>query len=167
MGEDDMLSNVEVKDLVRTRGPHQPRHPLLPHPIITFTHCWLDLDDGLPPAFAAFDMIDVVDVVPYLTILKRTGEGIYTIDFAGSAIAALSGEDPTGKRVTRGAPAQGDVNWFERCEIAIAHADMNVSNGVLHPPQTSSIDYVSADFPFRDDDGALTHVICVTVPKLN
>lgn len=161
------ISALDIKGLARERGAHQPSHPLLPPPIIAFTQYWLKLAEGRTPTWASFDMMDVAEAAPYLTILKVRGESACDLEFVGSGMTAIIGEDITGQRVTESSPIVGDVNWFERAKVTVDRADIHVDNGTINPEYTSEIEYVSADFPFSDDTGAVTHVICITVAKLN
>lgn len=161
------VSALDIKSLARERGPHMPSHTMLPPPILAFTQYWLGLADGRTPNWAAFDMFDVAETAPYLTILKSRGEHAVDLEFVGSAITAVAGEDLTGSSATRTNPVVGDMDWFNRARPAIDSADIQVSSGTIHPPYTSAIEYVSADFPFKDETGAIAHIVCVTVAKLN
>ena len=44
-------------------------------------------------------MMDVGDIVPYLTILRCNPDNSFTFTFTGSAVSAIIGEDLTGQSV--------------------------------------------------------------------
>ncbi|MBL8645247.1 MAG: hypothetical protein JNK21_15045 [Rhodospirillaceae bacterium] len=161
------ITALDIKTLARDRGPHRPSHPLLPHPVIGFTQYWLNLGegDGLPD-WSGYDLMDVADHAPYLTVLRLGADGVH-VEFVGSAVTALVGEDFAGAKVTRDNPKIADIDWYSRAQNAATTSDIQVASGKVHPPYTSDFDYVSADFPFRDEKGQITHVVCVTVAKLN
>lgn len=161
------ISSLDIKTMARTRGAHQPGHPLLPAQVLAFTNYWLALNNGHVPAWSAFDMLKVSDAAPYLTVLRRCGAGVYEIEFAGSAVAAMAGEDLTGKRVNRIYPMQGEIDWFSRVLAAAEHSDVNFSSGTINAPHTPAIEYVGADFPFKGDGGDPDIVVCLTMAKLN
>ncbi|MBL8628239.1 MAG: hypothetical protein JNM81_01330 [Rhodospirillaceae bacterium] len=154
--------------MARDRGPHRPHHPLLPHPVIGFTQHWLNLgNNGSLPQWSAFDLRDVGENAPHLTILKIASDGSVDVEFVGSAVSALVGEEFAGTSATAENPTICDIDWYNRAQAAADQSDIQVSNGKVNPPYTSEIEYVSADFPFRGDDGQISHVVCVTVAKLN
>jgi hypothetical protein len=159
---------LDVKRVARERGAHLPQHPMLSHAILAFTRYWLKLGGGRPPAWADFDMMGAGDALPYLTIFKCSGESSFTIEFTGSAISALAGEDLAGRKVTFIDHAHGDIDWFERVCGAVKKADIQLSTGSTSPAYTSSLDFVAADFPFMDGGGnVVNRVVCLTIPKLN
>jgi hypothetical protein len=159
---------LDVKRVARDRGDHQPQHPLFSHSILAFTRYWLKLGEGRAPVWADFDMIVVADALPYLTVFKCDGNSRFTIEFTGSAIAALAGEDLSGRQVTFLDPAQADIDWFERVRTTAKTADIHLSTGSTKPAYTASLDFVAADFPFMDDTGqTVSRVVCLTVPKMN
>jgi hypothetical protein len=160
--------SLDIKRLARDRGPGQPRHPFLPPQIIAFTQHWLSLAEGAMPRWPQFDMIDVPDAVPYLALLKCRGERALDVTFVGSAVTALTDGDLQGGHVIVASSILGDIDWYQRAKAAVELTDIQVATGVVNPPYTSAIDYVSADFPFLGEVGdAVEYVACVTVPKLN
>ena len=162
------INTLDIRRVAQTRTAGQPRHPLLPPPILAFTQRWLTLAEGRTPSWSSFDMTNVGDTLPYLTILKCRGEKSFDVEFVGSAITALAGEDLTGSKVSPVKPVLGDIDWYSRARPTVDLADIQVATGTINPPYTSPIDYVSADFPFTTESGsAVSHVVCVTVAKLN
>jgi hypothetical protein len=160
--------NLDVKTLARERGAHRPRHPLLPSAVLAFTRYWMKLSQTRPPRWSLFHMIDVQDIAPYITVLKCEGGSTYTVEFMGSAVSTMLGEDLTGARVTQASPTFADIDWFERCRAAVARHDLVVSNGSATPPHTSRIDFVGADYPFMDEAGIeVSRVVALTVATVN
>jgi|GEM_PF-2397249 len=160
--------SLDIKQLARDRVPSQPRHPLLPPQIITFTRRWLSLADGFTPRWAQFDMLDVADSVPYLTVLKARGERAFDVEFVGSAVTALTDGLISVGKVIIPSSVLGDIAWVGRAKLAVDLADIQVATGTVNPPYTSAIDYVAADFPFLGEAGAAVETIaCVTVPRVN
>jgi subtilisin family serine protease len=162
------IGALDIKSLARDQGPHRPSHPLLPHPVIGFTQYWLNLGegDGLPQ-WSTFDLMDLGENAPHLTVLKINTDNTVDVEFVGSAVTALVGEDFAGMSASADKPMICEIDWYNRAIAAADQSDIQVGNGKVNPPYTSEIEYVSADFPFRDDDGHITHVVCVTVAKLN
>lgn len=159
---------IDVKSIARHRGPHQPRHPTLPPAILAFTKYWMQLGEPRPPTWARFQMLDVLDIVPYLTVFKCHGEPCFTVEFMGSAVAAMLGEDMTGAEFTASTPTVAEIDWFERCLGAIERRDVNTVAGTANPQYTSKLEYVGADFPFLDDRGAeVSYVVALTVGRTN
>ncbi|MDX2221638.1 MAG: hypothetical protein SFV21_02750 [Rhodospirillaceae bacterium] len=160
--------HLDVKTLARERGAHRPRHPLMPPAVLAFTRYWMRLSQTRPPRWSLFHMIDVQDIAPYVTVLRCDGGSAFTVEFMGSAVATMLGEDLTGTRVTQASPTFADIDWFERCRAAIAHHDVVVSNGSATPKHTSRIDFVAADYPFMDDAGVdVSRVVALTVATVN
>jgi hypothetical protein len=160
--------SLDIKRLARDRNPSQPRHPLLPPPIIAFTRHWLSLADGKTPRWPQFDMLDVTEALPYLTILKCRGERAYDVVFVGSAVTALSDGELHAKHVIIANSVLGDIDWVARARAAVELNDIQVTTSTLTPPYTSAIDVVAADFPLLGEVGsAVDYVACVTVPRLN
>jgi hypothetical protein len=161
------IGALDIKTLARDRAPHRPSHPLLPHPVIGFTQHWLNLGDGADaPLWSAFDLMDVGDHAPYLTVLKVSDNAV-EVEFVGSAVTALVGEDFAGTTATAANPSICEINWYDRAQAAVDKLDIQVGSGKVNPPYTSEIEFVSADFPFKDEMGNVTHVVCVTVAKVN
>jgi hypothetical protein len=160
--------SLDIKQLARERSPSQPRHSLLPPPILAFTRHWLNLADGFTPRWPQFDMLDVADAVPYLTVLKARGERAFDVEFVGSAVTALTDGLIAAGKVIIPSSVLGDIAWVGRAKLAMDLADIQVATGSVNPPYTSSIEYVSADFPFLGEAGAAVETVaCVTIPKVN
>jgi hypothetical protein len=159
---------LDIKQLARNRGPGQPRHPLLPPPIIAFTQHWLSLAQGFTPRWPLFDMLGVADAVPYLAVFKARGARAFDVEFVGSAVTALTDGDLAAGRVVVPSSILGDIDWVGRAKATLELNDILVATGTVNPPYTSAIDYVSADFPFLGEaGGTVERVVCMTVPKLN
>ena len=159
---------VDVKDVARKRGADSPQHPLLPAQVLAMTRHWLALGGKTPPHWTQFEMMDVGDTVAYLTVLRCNADNTFTFTFTGSAVSAILGEDLTGRTVSLDQPICGEIDWYRRCKPVADIADVQVLSGATNPPYTSPIDFIAADFPFMDDaGGAVSHIIGVTVAKLN
>jgi hypothetical protein len=159
---------LDVKAVARNHGADLPQHSLLPPQVLAMTRHWLALGGKTPPAAAQFDMMDVGDIVPYLTILRVNPDNSFTFTFTGSAVSAIIGEDLTGRTVTAGQAVLGEIDWFRRCRPVAEVADIQVLAGAIAPSHTSPIDFIAADFPLMDDaGGAVTEIVGVTVARLN
>jgi hypothetical protein len=159
---------IDVKTVARQRGPHQPRHPILPTAILEFTKHWMALSEDRPPAWSHFQMLDVLEVVPYLTVFRRRAETRFQVEFMGSAVSAMLGEDLTGTEFTPSSPTVAEIDWFERCLSATEQRDVLTMTGSANPLYTSRIDFVGADFPFLDEAGDdVSYIVCLTVAKVN
>ena len=91
---------LDVKAVARKRGADLPHHPLLPPPVLQLTRHWLKLGGKTPPAWSQFEMMDVSDVVPYLTVLRCNPDNTFTFIFTGSAVSTILSEDLTGHTVS-------------------------------------------------------------------
>jgi hypothetical protein len=159
---------LDVKSVARLRGDHQPRHPLLPPAVLAFTKYWMKLSERRPPRWSLFQLVDARDAAPYITIFKCHGEASFTVEFMGSAVSAMLGEDLTGLRFSRSSPTVAEIDWFERCLSALENRDLHVVTGTANPQYTSKIEYVGADFPFLEDGGDdVTRVVTLTVGRTN
>ncbi|MBY0508552.1 MAG: hypothetical protein K2P94_00230 [Rhodospirillaceae bacterium] len=164
---------LDVKAVARTHGADLQQHSLLPPQVLALTRHWLALSGKTgggktPPAAAQFEMMDVGDIVPYLTILRVNPDNTFTFTFTGSAVSAIIGEDLTGRTVTAGQAVLGEIDWFRRCRPVAEVADIQVLAGAISPSHTSPIDFIAADFPLMDDaGGAVTEIVGVTVARLN
>lgn len=159
---------LDVKAVARKRGADLPQHPLLPQQVLALTRYWLTLGGKTPPTWSQFEMIDIGDAVPYLSILRCNPDNTFTFTFMGSAVAAVLGEDLTGCTVSAANPAWGEIDWYRRCKPVADVADIQALAGKTNPPYTSPIEFVAADLPFMDDAGAaVSHIVGVTVARLN
>lgn len=159
---------LDVKSVARQRGPHQPRHPVLPPAILAFTKHWIGLSEDKPPRWESFQMIDVMEVVPYITIFKCVGGSAFAIEFMGSGVSAMLGEDLTGMEFDSSTPTVAEIDWYERCLAATEQRDVSVITGTANPQYTSKIDFVGADFPFLEDSGEdIAYIVALTVGKTN
>ena len=159
---------LDVKAVARKRGADLPQHPLLPAQVLALTRHWLALGGKTPPHWSQFEMMDVGDVVPYLTVLRCHPDHTFTFMFMGSAVSAVLGEDLTGCAVTAREAVWGEIDWYRRCKPVADVADIQLLSGSTNPPYTSPIDFIAADFPFMDDaGGAVSYVVGVTVARLN
>jgi len=159
---------LDVKAVARKRGADLPQHPLLPQQVLAFTRHWLALGGKTPPLWSQFNMMDVGDIVPYLTMLRCNPDNSFTFTFMGSAVSAILGEDLSGCTVSAIDAVWGEIDWFRRCKPVADVADIQVLSGATNPPYTSPIDFIAADFPFMDDaGGAVSHIIGVTVARMN
>jgi hypothetical protein len=159
---------VDVRAVARKRGADLPQHPLLPQQVLALTRHWLTLGGKTPPAWAQFEMMDMGDIVPYLTVLRCNPDNTFTFTFMGSAVSAVLGEDLTGHVASAAAPVWGEIDWYRRCKPVAEIADIQVLSGATNPPDTSPIEFVAADFPFMDDAGAgVSRIVGVTVARLN
>lgn len=159
---------IDVKSIARQRGAHQPRHPTLPPAVLAFTRYWMGLSDQRPPMWPSFQMLNVLELVPYLTVFKCHGDSRFEVEFMGSAVSAMIGEDLTGANFTSSSPTVAEIDWYERCFGAMETRDVSTLVGTANPQYTPKIDYVGADFPFLDDHGHdVSHVVTLTVGKTN
>lgn len=159
---------LDVKAVARKRGADLPQHPLLPAQVLAMTRHWMNLGEGRAPATAQFEMMDVGDLVPYLTILRCNPDNTFTFTFTGSAVSAILGEDLTGYTVSAGDAVRGEIDWYRRCKPVADVGDLQVLAGSTRPQYTSPIDFIAADFPLMDDaGGAVSHIVGVTVTRLN
>ena len=159
---------LDVKAVARKRGADLPQHPLLPSQVLELTRHWMTLGGTTPPAWSQFEMMDVGDVLPYLTILRCNPDNTFTFAFTGSAVSAVLGEDLTGRTVSAGEAVWSGIDWYRRCKPVADVADIQVVTGSMNPAHMSPMDFVAADFPFMDDaGGAVSHIIGVTVARLN
>jgi hypothetical protein len=159
---------LDVKTVAKQRGADRPQHPLLPGQILELTRYWMALGGNVPPAWSQFEMMDVGDIVPYLTILRCNPDNTFTFTFTGSAVSAIIGEDLTGRTVSPGNAVYGEIDWLRRCKPVSDVADIQVVAGAIHPAHMSAIDFVAADFPFMSDaGGAVNYIVGVTVARLN
>jgi hypothetical protein len=159
---------LDMKAVARKRGADLPQHPLLPQQVLAFTRHWLALGGKTPPLWSQFNMMDVGDIVPYLTMLRCNPDNSFTFTFMGSAVSAILGEDLSGCTVSAIDAVWGEIDWFRRCKPVADVADIQVLSGATNPPYTSPIDFIAADFPFMDDaGGAVSHIIGVTVARMN
>jgi hypothetical protein len=159
---------LDVKAVASKRGNDLPQHPLLPAQVLELTRYWMALGGKTPPAWSQFEMMDVGDIVPYLTILRCNPDNSFTFTFTGSAVSAIIGEDLTGQTVGAGRSLYGDIDWMRRCKPVAEIADIQVLAGAIHPAHMSAIDFIAADFPFMSDaGGAVNYIVGVTVARLN
>jgi len=159
---------LDVKAVARNHGADLPQHSLLPPQILAMTRHWLALGGKTPPAAAQFEMMDVGDIVPYLTVLRVNPDNSFTFTFTGSAVSAIIGEDLTGRTVTAGQAVLGEIDWFRRCRPVAEVADIQVLAGAISPSHMSPIDFIAADFPLMDDaGGGVTTIVGVTVARIN
>ncbi len=159
---------LDVKAVARRRGADLPQHSILSPPVLGLTRYWLELQHAAAPVWSDFEIMDVGDAVPYLTILECRPDNTFTFKFMGSAVSAFLGQDLTGRTVSIEDPVWGQIDWYRRCKPVSDVADIQVLSGTADPQQTSAIDFIAADFPFMDDSGgAVSHVVGVTVPRLN
>lgn len=159
---------LDVKAVASSRGADLPQHPLLPPHVLQFTRYWMNLAATTRPSWTQFEMMDVADIVPYLTVLRCEPDSSFTFTFTGSAVSAILGEDLTGRTVSLGTPVWGEIDWYRRCKPVAEVADIQVLSGSMTPAHMSAIDFVAADFPFMDDtDGAVSYIVGVTVARLN
>lgn len=159
---------LDVKSVARQRGDEKPRHPLLPPALLAFTNYWMDLRDNLLPRWSAFHLIDVQEMAPYLTIFKCQGDKAFEVEFMGSAVASLLGEDLTGHIFDKSTPTVAEIDWFERCLQVLEKQDLNVFTGSARPHYTSQIEFVGGDFPFVDDGGRdVSRIVTLSVGRAN
>ena len=159
---------LDVKAVARKRGADLPHHPLLPPPVLQLTRHWLKLGGKTPPAWSQFEMMDVSDLVPYLTVLRCNPDNTFTFMFTGSAVSTILSEDLTGHTVSAAEAVWGGIDWYRRCKPVADVADIQVLGGAINPAHMSPIEFIAADFPFMDDaGGAVRYVAGVTVARLN
>lgn len=159
---------LDVKSVAKTRGADLPQHPLLPPQVLQLTRYWMKLGGKTPPGWSQFEMMDLGEIVPYLTVLRCNPDNTFTFAFTGSAVSAILGEDLTGRNVSLKEAVWGEIDWFRRCKPVAEIADIQVLAGSISPAHMSAIDFVAADFPFMDDaGGAVSHIVGVTVARLN
>ncbi|MBM3512586.1 MAG: hypothetical protein FJX59_02605 [Alphaproteobacteria bacterium] len=159
---------LDVKSVARQRGPHQPRHPVLPPAILTFIKHWVGLSEDKPPRWHLFQMLGVMEQVPYLAIFKCVGGSAFMVEFMGSAVSAMIGDDMTGMEFNSSTPTVAEIDWYERCQATLEQRDVTVLTGTANPKYTSKLDYVGADYPFIEDAGDdVAYVVTLTVGKAN
>lgn len=159
---------VDLRAIARKRDAKQTSHPLLPPQILTMTLHWVKLGGKNAPHWSQFELLDVAEIAPYLTIAECVGEHTFHFTFIGSAVSALLSEDLNDRTISLSAPMMGEIDWYRRCKPVSETADLQVLTGKTNPPYTSAIEFLAADFPFTTDaDGAVSHVIGVTVPRVN
>ena len=159
---------LDVRAVARKRGADLPQHPVLAAPVLSLTRHWLTLAGKTRPHWSQFEMLDVGDVIPYLTILQCRPDNTFTFTFMGSAVSAILGEDLTGRTVSARDPVWGEIDWYRRCKPVAEIADIQVLSGATNPSFTSPIDFIAADFPFMDEaGGAVSHIVGVTVARVN
>ncbi|MCB2107811.1 MAG: PAS domain-containing protein [Rhodobacteraceae bacterium] len=159
---------IDLKSVARERGAHQPRHPLVPAAILAFTRYWMKLSESRPPAWSLFNLVDIQEIAPYITVMRANGNGTYEIEFMGSAVSTMVGEDLTGTQISRLNAETAEIDWLERWRAAAEKNDLNLSTGAANPQYTSRIEFVAADFPFVEDGRAdISHVVALTVAKVN
>ena len=159
---------LDVKTVARQRGAEKPRHPLLPPALLAFTNYWMNHRDQHLPRWSAFHLIDVQALAPYITIFKCRGDQEFEVEFMGSAVSTMVGEDMTGMRFTAMTATVAEIDWFERCLSALEKQDVQAFLGSANPMYTSRIDYVGGDFPFVDDSGRdVSRIVTLTVGRAN
>jgi len=159
---------LDVKTVARERGDEAPRHPLLPPTLLDFTNYWMDLRDNLLPRWHAFHLVDVQAMAPYLTIFKCRDDQEFEVEFMGSAVASLLGEDLTGRVFNKSTPTVAEIDWFERCLQVLEKQDLNVFTGSANPLYTSQIEFVGGDYPFVDDGGRdVSRIVTLSVGRAN
>ena len=157
---------LDVKTVARQRGAEKPRHPLLPPALLAFTNYWMDFRDQKLPRWDRFHLVDVQALAPYITIFKCSGEQEFEVEFMGSAVSTMLGEDLTGQRFNRMSATVAEIDWFERCLSVLEKQDLNVFTGSANPIYTSVIDYVGGDFPFVDEGGRdVSRIVTLTVGR--
>jgi hypothetical protein len=168
--------NVDVKaaaeapagEMSGDLGGERLRRSFLPPQILAFTRYWLKLGGTVAPVWPQFDQTTLADIAPYFTIARCHTEEIFTFTFAGKAIAALLGEDLTGRTVNATASLWGEIDWYRRWKPVAQTAEIQVLSGSTNPPYTAGVEFIGADFPFlRQGGGAVSHVVSVTVARMN
>lgn len=157
---------LDVKAVARRRGPAPTPHPVLPHQVLTLTRHWLALGGKTPPLWSQFEMMDVADLVPHLTILRCNPDNSFLFTFMGSSISSVLGEDLSGCLVDERHAAMAEIDWYRRCRPVADIADVQVLSGSTNPPYTSPVEFVAADFPFMDEGGAaVSHIAGITITR--
>jgi len=170
MGFSDHLRSidVDVRAMARKREAQPAAHSSLPAQILTMTRHWLKWGGKSSPRWSQFELLDVAEIAPYLTIAECRDEHTFHFTFIGSAVSALLGEDVTDRTISLAAPTMGEIDWYRRCKPVSETADLRVLTGKTNPPYTSAVEFVAADFPFvADADGGVSHVVGITVPRVN
>ena len=159
---------IDIRAIVRGRDAGQTSHPMLPRQILTMTRHWLKLGGKVTPRWSQFELLDVTEIAPYLTIAECLAEHTFHFSFIGSAVSALLGEDLSERTISMIAPVMGEIDWYRRCKPVSETADLQVLSGKTNPPYTAPVEFMAADFPFTTDaDGAASHIVGVTVPRVN
>ncbi len=157
---------VDVKAVARRHSHGSAQHPVLPQQVLTLTRHWLALGGKTPPLWSQFEMMDMADLVPHLTILRCNPDNSFLFTFMGTSIAAVLGEDLSGCIVNARHPVLAEIDWHQRCKPVADIADLQVLSGTTNPPYTSPIEFIAADFPFMDErSGAVSHIAGVTVAR--
>ncbi len=158
---------VDVKALAR-QSKGQRADVVLPPQILTMTRYWLKLGGKSTPHWPQFQILAVAEIVPYLTIAECLSDGSFSFAFVGSAVAAFLGEDLGNRAISAATPVLGEIDWYRRCVPVSESADIQVLSGRTDPPYTSAVEFMAADFPFvTDAEGTVSHVVGVTVPRVN
>jgi len=159
---------IDIRAMARGGTLAQTSHPAMPAQILTLTRHWLKLGGRGAPQWSQFELLDVAEVAPYLTIAECLAEHTFHFTFIGSAVSALLGEDVRDRTISLISPMLGEIDWYRRCKPVSDTADLQVLTGKTNPPYTAPVEFTAADFPFMtDSDGAVSHIIGVTVPRVN
>jgi hypothetical protein len=84
---------IDIRAMARGGTLAQTSHPAMPAQILTLTRHWLKLGGRGAPQWSQFELLDVAEVAPYLTIAECLAEHTFHFTFIGSAVSALLGED--------------------------------------------------------------------------
>jgi hypothetical protein len=156
---------VDVKAVARHRGPGA-QHPVLPPQVLALTRHWLALGGKTPPLWSQFEMMDVAELVPHLTILRCNPDDSFLFTFMGARISSVLGEDLCGCIVNLRHPVLAEIDWYRRCRPVADIADVQVHSGMTNPPYTSPLEFIAADFPFMDEGGgAVSHIAGITIAR--
>ncbi len=170
MSFSDHLRSVglDVRAIARTQHTKQPAHLVLPPQILAMTRYWLKIGGKGTPRWSQFQLLDVAEIAPYITVAEAVAEQTFHFTFIGSAISALLGEDVKDRTISAAFPIMGEIDWYRRCKPVSETGDLQVLTGKTNPPYTTTVEFLAADFPFiTEADDTVSHIVGVTVPQVN